>query len=95
MVRLAKKLMAAYPLKICIIDDKQTYFSEAMLRVAASAGFPGIERHLVVDNKLMSALLETPPDIIILDIKGVAEPDVAKDGFGIARLGLNRFAVWQ
>ena len=49
-------------------------------------GFAGIERHTRVTPTLMDSWLSDTPDIVILDIKGVTAPEVAKDGFGVATL---------
>lgn len=84
-VGLGKYLMRKGVLKVCILDDQETYFSDTMLKLAKAAGFAHIERHYLVDAKLMEDLLKNPRDIIIMDIKGVADPAVAKDGFGVAK----------
>jgi two-component SAPR family response regulator len=81
---IGRKLMKLGRLRICIIDDKKTYFNPQMLEMAAAAGFPDIERYYLVDEKLFMELQQFPPDIIILDIKGITIPSVAKDGFSIA-----------
>jgi hypothetical protein len=85
LVKCGKFLMKKGKLRVCIIDDQETYFSENMLKLVRAAGFTHIERHYLVDEKLLKNLLENPPEIVILDIKGVAAPSVAKDGFGIAK----------
>jgi len=84
LAKIGKKLMKFGKLRICIIDDHDTYFTPKMLDMAAVAGFPNIERDYIVDEKKFSDLQKSPPDIIILDIKGITKPSVAKDGFGIA-----------
>jgi two-component SAPR family response regulator len=94
--KVGKFLMEHGNLRICIVDDQKTYFSDNMIQVANSAGFQNIERYFIVDKQLMKTLLENPPDIIILDIKGIAEEEVSKDGFGIARVlydNTNTFVV--
>ena len=73
-------------LRICIVDDEKAYFTPQMLRLAANAGLSNIERHFKIDQELLGNLLKCPPDIIILDIKGVTIPDVAKDGFHVAKI---------
>lgn len=85
LVRIGKFLMKHGNLKICIIDDQKTYFSGNMLQIAKSAGFYNIERFYMVDEELMKDLLKKPPDIVIIDIRGIAKKNVAKDGFGIAK----------
>jgi hypothetical protein len=86
LLRLGRKLMRAGNLRICVVDDQQTYFNENMLAVARAAGFSHIERYYLIDGLRLRKLLDSPPDIIILDIKGITDKSVAKDGFGIAKL---------
>jgi hypothetical protein len=83
---IAKVLMRLNPLDICIVDDVPSYFNEDMLKIAKAAGYSKFQRLYVVDNSMMARLLEHHPDIIILDIKGVTDAALAKDGFGIAEL---------
>jgi hypothetical protein len=90
LVKLGKRIMRAGRLRICVVDDKRTYFHENMLATAKAAGFSHITRYYVIDEHLLQHLLISPPDIIILDIKGVADKRVAKDGFGIAKLMFER-----
>ncbi|MBM4025763.1 MAG: hypothetical protein FJ280_10200 [Planctomycetes bacterium] len=85
-VRLGKKLMGLGALRICIVDDVASYFNEQMIAIAKEAGFTRIERLYVLDAGKLEDLLACPPDIIILDIKGITEKSVAKDGFAVARL---------
>lgn len=86
LVRTGKRLMRLGKLRICIVDDQPTYFNDQMVRIARASGFVNIERHYIVDNQLLSDLVATPPDIIILDIKGVTDGEVAKNGWGIAKI---------
>jgi hypothetical protein len=90
LIRLARKLMRVGRLKICIVDDQRTYFNENMIAIARAAGFSHIQRCYIIDHQLLQELLKLPPDIIILDIKGVTDKEVAKDGFGIAQLMYDR-----
>jgi hypothetical protein len=83
--KLGKWLMEKNCLSICIIDDEEAYFNEKMLRSATRAGFIGIRRFKMVDQRLYNRLVDTPFDIIILDIKGCVHPTVAKDGLALAR----------
>ena len=78
--------MKAQPLDICIADDVKAYFNEQMLELAKAAGYRGIRRLYHIDKTVLNELLDNPPDIIILDIKDVVDPEIAKDGFDIARL---------
>jgi len=73
-------------LRVCIVDDEASYFTPEMISLAEAAGFTHIERHFKVDAGLLHDWLERTPDIVILDIKGVAAAEVAKDGFGIAKV---------
>lgn len=73
-------------LRIAIADDESSYFTPQMLGMADKAGFAGIERYERVTSALMDKWLLDTPDIVILDIKGVTAPEVAKDGFGVAML---------
>jgi len=77
-------LMALDAPKICIIDDEEIYFNDDLLNLAKESGFKKIERHQLVDSVLLKNLLEDPRDIIILDVKGVTTPNVAKDGLHLA-----------
>lgn len=84
--KIGKKFMNWGRLHICIIDDFETYFNPLMLEMAAVAGFPKIERYYLVDEILFKRLQKSPPDILILDIKDITKPEIAKDGFAIASL---------
>jgi hypothetical protein len=88
--RIGQQLTRISPLRICIIDDEETYFNEMMLKAAAAAGFPNIERHYKVDMKLFTELMEKPPDIIILDIRGITDDNVGSDGWDIAMALYNK-----
>ena len=94
LLRLGRKLMSAGNLRICVVDDQGTYFNENMLAVARAAGFSHIERYYLIDNQRLRKLLHSPPDIIILDIKGIADKGVAKDGFGIAKLMFDKTSTY-
>jgi hypothetical protein len=84
--RIGKLMMRLGSIRIIIIDDKKTYFNKQMLDLARASGFYGIKRLYKIDNDILKNLQKNPPDILILDIKGIAEQNVAKDGFGIASL---------
>lgn len=43
-IKVGKFLMKHGNLRICIVDDQKTYFSENIIQVANSAGFKNIER---------------------------------------------------
>lgn len=83
---LGKKLMAMGHLRITIADDEATYFNEHMLRIAESTGYRGIKRLEVIDKHQLNEIMKNPPDIIILDVKGVCTADVAKDGIELANM---------
>jgi len=77
-------LMGLDGVTICIIDDEEIYFNDDLLRLAKENGFKNIERHHLVDKKLLQDLQEKPRDIIVLDVQGTTSPDVAKDGLHLA-----------
>lgn len=84
--RFAKLLMIKGKLRICIIDDEEAYFTPQMIELANSVGFNLIERFFKVDRDLMKNLIDSPRDIVILDIKGISAPTVASDGMKIGKL---------
>lgn len=84
--KIGKFLMKITSIRICIIDDEDIYFNKNMLNIATNTGFNKIDRHSKVDHILLSRLQKKPYDIIILDVQGITEPDVAKDGMQIAAL---------
>lgn len=86
LVRSGKWLMQLRKLRILIADDEATYFNPQMLALANAAGYHGIERISTIDNECLKSIVSNPPDIIILDVKGVCTPDVAKDGIELANL---------
>ncbi|ENM5736344.1 response regulator [Vibrio mimicus] len=71
---------------ICIVDDEDIYFNADMINIANDAGFEKIDRYSKIDNTLLSRLQKKPYDIVILDIQGITEPDIAKDGMQVASL---------
>lgn len=81
-----KLLMKLNNVNICIVDDEDIYFNKDMLNIASNAGFNKIDRYSKIDNKLLNRLQQKPYDIVILDVQGITEPDVAKDGMQIASL---------
>lgn len=85
LVKIGKWLMRRGRLRIVIADDEEVYFNERMLRVAGNAGYHGIERTTRVTHEVLAKWLKKPPDIVILDIRNVCDPDVAKDGVELAR----------
>lgn len=86
LVKAGKWLMKFGSLRIVIADDEDTYFNPQMLALAEASGYEGIERISLIDAEYLKELLSTPPDIIILDVKGVCTPDVAKDGIELANM---------
>ena len=86
---LGRLLMKINALSICIVDDEEIYFNAAMIKTAKNAGFTRIERYQKIDRDLLNRLQEQSYDIVILDIKGITDPAVAKDGMQVASL-LNR-----
>jgi hypothetical protein len=83
--KFGKLLMRFSPLKICIIDDVATYFNEDMLKLAKVNMNIKFERLYSINTSKLASLVKSPPDIFILDIKGIVENDVGKDGFDIAK----------
>jgi hypothetical protein len=73
-------------ISICIVDDEDVYFNSNMLEAAKNTGFSKIDRYSKIDNSLLKFLQITPYDIVILDVRGITEPDVAKDGMQVASL---------
>lgn len=71
-------------LKICIVDDEKTYFNNELLALAKEKGFGEIERHYNIDQGLFLDLHKNSRDIIILDIQGITDESVAKDGLQVA-----------
>lgn len=81
---LGRLLMRLGKINICIIDDEEIYFNENLLAMARENGFSNIERHYNLDLTLFADLQKSCRDIVILDIRGVTSPDVAKDGLHAA-----------
>jgi len=73
------------PIKVIIIDDVETYFNEQMLSVASAKGNITFERYAKCDTYLLKSMVANPRDILIVDIKGTASPEIGKDGFDIAK----------
>ena len=94
LLKTGKMLMRFNKLRICIVDDEAAYFTPEMLSLASTVGFTHIERYYRVNKDLLNKLLQFPPDIVILDIKGVVDSDVAKDGFGIAKVLYEQTAAY-
>jgi hypothetical protein len=84
---IGKKLMKLSNIRICIIDDKYSiYFSEEKVSLLEFAGYK-VERIEYIDSRdTLDRLLMSPPDILVLDIKGIADPSLAKDGFDLATI---------
>lgn len=82
---LGQTFMKLFPIKVIIIDDVKTYFNDQMLNVANSKGNFKFERYYKCDNILLQNLISNPRDILIIDIKGVADKTIGKDGFDIAK----------
>lgn len=80
-----KFLMKIQPLKICIIDDVESYFNRDMLSLASANGNIYFERWYKIGSLELKNLIQNNRDIVILDIKGIVEDDIGKDGFDIAK----------
>ncbi len=85
-VATGKWLMKLSGFRITIIDDQDAYFNDSMLNAAKAIGFNRIERLYRVDQPTLQRLLNDPPHILVLDIKGVSDRDVAKDGLALCAL---------
>lgn len=83
---LGKVLMKLDSPKICIVDDEDIYFNEPMLTAAKNSGINKIERHSTIGTELLNRMQKHPFDILILDVKGITEPHIAKDGMHVASL---------
>ena len=83
---LGKLLMKIDNVSICIIDDEDVYFNKAMLNTAKNSGFNEIDRYSKIDYALLDRLQKNPYDIVVLDVQGITEPSIAKDGMQIASL---------
>lgn len=83
---IGKALMKLQWLHITIIDDAPAYFSKQMLSIASSAGYPNIKRLYWINEEVFKDLHKNPPDIIIIDVKGVVDKRIAKDGLEVAAL---------
>jgi len=83
-VALGKKLMSLGKYKICIVDDEKAYFTKPMVQAAKKAGFSVIDRYYSVDKKLLTKFQNNHYDLIILDVRGSTEEDIAKDGIELA-----------
>lgn len=86
LVAVGKWLMRKGKLRILIADDEAAYFTPKMLDAARNAGYHGIKRISQVDQTELTKLLKDPPHIVILDVKGVCPPEIAKDGIELAKM---------
>ncbi len=83
-VKFGKLLMRLGGFRICIVDDEESYFNTRMLDAAEAVGFTGIERHFFIDLELFQDLHDDPRDVVILDVQGVVDSEIAKDGVYVA-----------
>jgi hypothetical protein len=72
--------------RILIVDDNEAYFPSPWLTRASSQGYGMFERLYFVKSDDLDRLLATPPDIIIMDVRGVVDKSIAKDGIGLAKI---------
>lgn len=82
--KITQKLEKIFALNILIVDDNAVYFNDQMISAAHLQGLGNIKRLFQVDSDILSEILKKPPDIIILDVKGITSPDIAKDGLALA-----------
>jgi len=80
-----KLLMKIQPIRICIIDDVDSYFNKTMLNLAGADGNLIFERWNKIGELELKNLVQSPRDIVILDIKGIVDREIGKDGFDIAK----------
>lgn len=81
----AASILAQYAqLEIVIVDDNSSYFDDAMVKAAKTHGLGRIKRLYQVDRVVLNQLVQNPPDVVILDVKGTTSADVAKDGLELA-----------
>ena len=85
LLAIARQFIKRGHLKILIVDDKNDFFNETILSVSRAIGY-NIERCYYIDEPRLEQIIKSPPDLIILDIKDICDPKVAKDGFQIASL---------
>lgn len=81
---LGKWLMEKGNFRIVIVDDEDVYFGPKLLAIAKHAGYGAIERYSKVDADLHKKLCNRPPQILILDVKNVVDPDIATDGLELS-----------
>ena len=81
---IAQNLEKLFALDILIVDDNAVYFNEQMISTAHRQGLGNIKRLFQIDSGILDGILKEPPDIIILDVKGITSPDIAKDGLALA-----------
>ena len=82
--KIGKFLIKLDAYKICIVDDEEIYFNTKMLTAAKKAGFEKIDRYTIVNSRLHNKMLTDYYDLIILDIKGCTDEEVARDGLSLA-----------
>ena len=71
LLKLGKWILEIGKFRICIVDDEEVYFPPLSLHMADLAGYGKIERHMIIDEKLLTDLIENPRDVVILDIINV------------------------
>lgn len=81
--------MRLSPLKICIIDDVDSYFNEEMLSLARNSYPIHFERWSSIGHNELNDLTLHPRDIVILDIKGIIKDNIGKDGFDVSKHLMN------
>ena len=84
LLRLGRRLMRLGSIHIVIVDDEDSYFTPQMISLANAAGYKKIKRLNKVTNEELTSWIKLPPDIIILDVKGIVDPFIAKDGIDVA-----------
>jgi hypothetical protein len=86
LVGIGRWLIAVTGLRIAILGDRSTYFNRNLVAAAEALGFAAVERHYRIDDELLHELIIKPPDILMIDVDGVFDKDVARSGSYIAWL---------
>lgn len=84
--KLGKFLMKLNMVNIAIVDDEDAYFNENMLETANNSGFTNIDRFNHIDQERLNQFQINPYDIIILDVKGIVDENIAKNGLHVASI---------
>lgn len=85
--KIGRAIFRRYQPSFVIVDDVKTNFGPVLLRHASASGYQKIDRIYFVKSKELSRLVKPDGyDVIILDIKGVVDTSIAKDGLQLSEL---------